>query len=163
RGRIHGKEFLVGLVHGVEISHVAEIHRHFHDVLQRSARGFQNRANVFQCLPRLRADVGADDLVRMRIERAGAGHVDPPAGGDRLRVVAARRRRGGRFNSVSFFFGFAHNDSSVPFPCALARSYTTLAVQTSSIARPCDLNSVISSAPSRPAFLPSTTSPSSPT
>src|SRR5262249_3399406 len=55
----------------------------------------------------------------------------------------------------------AHSATSVPMPCAMARSYARRAVTASSGAHPTDLKSVICSGLARPGFLRVTTSPSS--
>src|SRR5216683_6513569 len=84
------KEIAEGLVERGEVFGVPQHHAHVHDVREIQPRGGEYALEVRQGLPRLLADIGADDLACLRIERALTRYEEQVARADRL---GERRRR----------------------------------------------------------------------
>src|SRR5882762_9559120 len=86
------KEIAEGLVERREVFGVPQHHAHVHDVREIQPRGGEYALEVRQGLPRLLADIGADDLACFRIERPLTRYEEQVARADRL-----RERRGRAF------------------------------------------------------------------
>src|SRR2546426_10067655 len=80
----------------------------------------------------------------------------------RLRRQPSHQRRIKLFQGLISFLNPVYSVISRPTPRDFALAYAAAAVETSSMASPTDLKSVISSGFSLPLFPPRTTSPSSP-